>query len=1167
MTATRMNSRAAVGSSQWVKEEREQMARLIDQDVEEFGYSARNELEWLNEHMAEIFSSNQMNVTDVFKTPGKLRGKTPRTARKHDAQRAPLTDLFAPNPQSVMSPARTTPFYQKVSKINVASYDDSKPSQVEAATLKSPLKQGKENADSGYHGMTEDEMDVDAPAGHKHKEALPLPRAPAMQDLLTVEARTTEESFVSAQEGLEPQETPQQQDQEDDDNATVQDGDLDDQRAAINAQVDGQHLNDPEISIHEDAPDDSPDIGEGTPIAREHTDSGSYTSSPEKTLPRKSSLNFASLPPRETLTGKRSMGVRNSQFQPSQQQNSQAMDMDEDVSDGEEREAGKSASLSSVKAQSKTSTQLLHEKINMLGQTREPRPSKSIPSMYPHLSQASQATKESQPEAENDDEDDSWIAPIEDRNSTHKAPEPEAHSRSDAATNGEYRRTYGHQKSISTSNIASPTKLAMRPEDVGHMAVSASMPNGVGNQATTPTSSPKKFTEGPLSASKARFYSVLKSAKGMFASSAGASAQAKMEATSLHTAASKESLLDSGPDTLKIPGGFADDAASVSTGNTAGSRPLSAFFSPSKEGRKTRSSTESDKRKKAKEEQKIVDDLDKIRQKERQKATQQKQERERAEEERKAQLERERAEATAREEERSAAIEKEQSQEQTQEIKTMPSTGKLRAPGRLAKPTRQAPAQSSKPVPVNIRVASQAQRLGSTQPSASTSVAETAQTPGNRPQSVVGRPGLTRGGSANPTSNARVKALEAAARKKEQEEKAAARKAEQKKELERKRAAKLEEERKADQERRAEEQRKVLEARAAAQKQAEQRKLEQQRREAAAAKARADAELAEALEREKARAAAPPQRGDVPGTIRQLTKTTVIQDMQANKSVKRPLQRDAEEPSRTSTMNRGLPSYQQQDAKRRRTDDEEDLDMRERHSVMAPPKRPSNMRKETLGNKFPHGYAHAPPPAAHHAQNNIYKASVTSHSNQMKPSGPTHPTETIKLSTARIPFADADTAPSKTPTASAFKTPARPAAPFATTTKPSPAYPNGDNIALPEIHDSDSDSSDSESESQGKPGFRAPSWVASPALRDLLTQQQLVDPESVFGPIAALNMDDVFRGGSSKNQERMRRYRERGESALWTESGDAVTSAEKRRDREARERVVRDGGWTFTRDL
>ena len=121
-------------------------------------------------------------------------------------------------------------------------------------------------------------------------------------------------------------------------------------------------------------------------------------------------------------------------------------------------------------------------------------------------------------------------------------------------------------------------------------------------------------------------------------------------------------------------------------------------------------------------------------------------------------------------------------------------------------------------------------------------------------------------------------------------------------------------------------------------------------------------------------------------------------------------------------------------------------------------------------------------------------------------------------------------------------------------------YPKGDNIELPEIQ-TDSEE-DSDSENEDNTGFRAPSWVASPALRDLLTQQQLVDPETVFGPIADLKMEEVFKG-AGKNGERMKRFRDRGSSAAWVESGDAVTSAEKRRDMEVRERVVREGGWRY----
>ncbi|KAG8628889.1 hypothetical protein KVT40_002754 [Elsinoe batatas] len=1167
MAATKAHSQIAIGSSQWIEEQRSQVQQLVDTDIEEFGYSARNELEWLNEHMAEIFSKQQMNLTDVFKTPGKLRGKTPRTAKKKDPQRAPLTDLFAPNPQSILSPAQRTPFYQKVAKIAVArENDEENQGQRDASPQRSPARTAKKNTDSGYHGLTEDEMDLDASRAMQKAAAQQpsdLPRVPASNNLLTVEGRTTEESFVSAKEGPEDsaQAEVQVENAEEDDEVSVPDETIHAARVAMNAHIDGRRDEDNEISIHEDEPEPAQDAAK--------QDSASDTSSPEQPLVRKSSLNFASLPPRETLTGKRSMGFRNSHLTTGRTSQAVQHDGDMEMEDAENNDEG-------IIAHNKTSTQRLHDRINMLGQTRESRTSKSIPAAYPTLPPAP-------PKADGRDsmdDDDDWIAPIGDRTSSNSNTVLDSQARA-AEEKAEEKRIYGHQKSISTTNILSPTKKAMAPEPSRQKASSVSVPNmGAQAQTTTPTSSPKRFAEGPLSASKARFYSVLKSAKGMFASSAGASVQAKVEASALSAMPSKESLLDQ-PNTSKMPGGFEDDAASlktVNTATTASSRPLSTLFSPSKEGRKTRSSTENEKKKgkQARQEQKAADELEKVREKERKKAAQQKQEREKAEQERLTQLEREREEAAVREEEQRAAAEREQAEQQAQAIpnKSMGPPGKLRAPGRLVKPARQTPAQAAKPVPVNIRVASQVSRLGSAQPS--NSLLEPTPPPTSRPASAAGRQGVTRAGSAAP-SNARVKALEAAARKKELEEKAAAKKAEQKKELERKRAAKLEEDRRIEQEKRAEEQRKAQEARAAAQRQVEQRRQEQQRREvaAAAAKAKAEADMAEALERERMRTAQA-HRADLPGTMRQLTKQAL--DVQP-KAAKRPLGKDAEESSRTSTLNRVGPSYQQHDAKRRRTEDEEDIDMGERHSVMAPPKRPSNMRKENLG-KFPHGYAHAPPPAAHHAQN-IYKTSMSAQPvhQQLKPG--MLPNETIKLSNARIPFAENHNPPetaqptyasAKTPTApqGTFKTPARPALLPSNKTKSSPAYPNGDAIALPEINTDSEDESDSDTSPATKnasASFRAPSWVASPALRDLLTQQQLVDPESVFGPIATLNMDEVFKGGSSKNQERMRRYRERGESAMWVESGDQVTSAEKRRDREARERVVREGGWRFGGDM
>ena len=174
-----------------------------------------------------------------------------------------------------------------------------------------------------------------------------------------------------------------------------------------------------------------------------------------------------------------------------------------------------------------------------------------------------------------------------------------------------------------------------------------------------------------------------------------------------------------------------------------------------------------------------------------------------------------------------------------------------------------------------------------------------------------------------------------------------------------------------------------------------------------------------------------------------------------------------------------------------------------------------------------------------------------------------HLNELAKYSNAKIPFADA----SNPPAASVSQAPpphpqrAQPAsgktmvAAMAAAHKSSPQYPSGDSIELPEIA---TDSDDSEDDSGGR-DFVPPDWAASPALRELLRQQQLVDPLKVFGPIAPLMMDEVFKGGS---KERQARFRARTSSANWN-GPDRLTEEERRRDFEARERLERNGGWTF----
>lgn len=59
MAASRTKN-PAIGSTQWVQNERQQAEQFVEQEVEEFSYSVRNEMEFLNVYMEQIFSDSQM---------------------------------------------------------------------------------------------------------------------------------------------------------------------------------------------------------------------------------------------------------------------------------------------------------------------------------------------------------------------------------------------------------------------------------------------------------------------------------------------------------------------------------------------------------------------------------------------------------------------------------------------------------------------------------------------------------------------------------------------------------------------------------------------------------------------------------------------------------------------------------------------------------------------------------------------------------------------------------------------------------------------------------------------------------------------------------------------------------------------------------------------------
>lgn len=287
---------------------------------------------------------------------------------------------------------------------------------------------------------------------------------------------------------------------------------------------------------------------------------------------------------------------------------------------------------------------------------------------------------------------------------------------------------------------------------------------------------------------------------------------------------------------------------------------------------------------------------------------------------------------------------------------------------------------------------------------------------------------------------------------------------------------------------------------------------------------------------------------------------------------KRPLQQDADEHHARPTMQRNPPSYQHNDAhtKRRKTSEtfDDDEDMTEPHAnIKAPPIRQSSSRPKVRTSTsdssihanfsqeiptkslFPSGYANAPQPGS------LQRSTLISQHN-MNQSKPAHPMDMAQVSKAPIPFAPS----SSQANTQSHKTPARPGAPAnggksvgKSGAKSSPRYQNGENIELPEINtDSEDDDSDADE------GFVPLPWVNSPALRSQLAEQETIDPAEIFGQPGPLNMEEVF----PKSKDRFHKFRARTSSANWS-GQDRLTEDEVRKDLEARDRVRRQGGWTY----
>ena len=50
----------AVGSAAWIAAEKENVHHLLQMEKDELIFPAQHEMEWLNEHMAEIFSKSHV---------------------------------------------------------------------------------------------------------------------------------------------------------------------------------------------------------------------------------------------------------------------------------------------------------------------------------------------------------------------------------------------------------------------------------------------------------------------------------------------------------------------------------------------------------------------------------------------------------------------------------------------------------------------------------------------------------------------------------------------------------------------------------------------------------------------------------------------------------------------------------------------------------------------------------------------------------------------------------------------------------------------------------------------------------------------------------------------------------------------------------------------------
>ncbi|KAM0503351.1 hypothetical protein ACHAP8_003394 [Fusarium lateritium] len=1257
--------RIPTGSAAWVADERASALTIVDVEVDEFTYAAQNEFEWLNEHMASIFNENETNIAETFKTPGKLRGKTPRTARKliSTETRMPLSNVFGGTPTSSANRFAQHLYAQSPQRELLNQAKSTSPRRHAPSPKPAQLMSDDPIEDASQHPTSEAERilsDQDAlMAVDEETDALSGAKSqPPMQ---------ADSGYFGSQDvnPVVPFDPMAEDEEEEDDDDSLLDPTSFDEDIAF-PQPSSSRVSPAKQTTKSSSPaktqqpatdDIDMDDAKVEPEATDDAipdDAQSQSDGPSPVRPGfRNSLQFASLPAREPLTAGKARVSRTSHIDPKRTSylargkslTSHAGDDASDESDQDDMEVDELPSVQQSKNaeelalhHNKTYTQMLQDKISVLGKSQPSasRPSKSIHSIT--NSQQPQTASQSVPEPQStpprsprkqettttpgafpqdDEDDDDWIvpptnqpsaaAPIPTRPSLSKSrtadvmegihgkqtlgsfdlDEDRASIRSPARAHSQRERPsyMGHSKSVSVPAVpmftaserqeGSPLKNTVPGSDSPpRPATAVSVVSAV--VSSSPSKSPSRlFRDSPLKHLKNKMSSILSTSKGLMASSAALSAEGK------------SSLLSASRVQLgTFPGDSEESVAhkpsmeSFRSGSTATDQQSNA---PRPVAKRTRASVEREKEEKRREKEaryqaEQMDKLEKEREKEREKARVFSKEQEKLANLEKQVVARKEAEpavqatpqpkrtsprrAKPQEEFDSRFAEPEMEMVDAPSLVPPPSVSRSAAPSqlsrakeirRIGKPARETTVKS-KPTPtVHIKVNTGSQlHPGSSVANgyqdfgASTSSQPPQMT--SKASKVSMQPKPSASGFATSTgSNGRPRALDLVAQKKAQDEQAQRRrdakaKADRdvKAKSERERAALKEEKKKQELLRRQEE--------------------ERQKREQAEAKKRQAL-----IEKAKKTPAPPPavrsqpngppdsiQRDGIPRPPSRMNSgiyrpgDDLGRPINGSKSaIKRPLGRDVNEegPSRPPPS-RG-PQYQAKDAKRRRTSDDfaDELDMEQPPNIKGPPVRPSSAFKRDLQVKsLASGYTQA-------SAQNLFKTNIAQ--SHMKGG---NPMDMAQIHKGTIPFA-----PNPNPAGPAYKTPGRPGpvgglkSAVKSAQRSSPRFQNGDAIDLPEIQTDDEDEEDDEPQA----GTVA-SWANSPAIRAALLAQEKMNPAAIFGEPGPINMDEVFHA----SKDRLHKFRARTSSANWS-GNDRLTEEDIRKDLAARDRLRREGGWSY----